>query len=345
MFKRFYQQISSVFPARVAHEVSQIMIQGGFEELSPRVYIGFAMFFSFCVFLLFFFLTPFLTDSQFLHLFVPFFAFCASGVAFYLFLLMTADSRARKIEQILPDALQIISANIRAGMTIENAIWSAARPEFGPLQDEIKRVSADTFGGTPIQDTLLRMSRRVRSVILERAVKLIVEGISLGGEMSRLLDEVAEDIRAQYTLHKEIGTSTLMYTIFIVFAAVFAAPLLFSVSSYYAEMNENVLNKRISDTSSGGLTSAATQRAGVSGLPGMSAAGAQASGISARDVYWFSVSCIVVTTFFAALILGVIRFGKATMGLKYAPLFVLGALAMFFAAFSVLKAALGGMMG
>lgn len=345
MFKRFYQQISAAFPAKVAHEVSELMVQGGFEQLSPRVYMGFATFFSFCVFLLFFFATPFFTENSALHLLVPFFVLGVSAASFYLFLVMTAESRARKIEQILPDALQIISANIRAGMTIENAIWSAARPEFGPLQDEIKRVSADTFGGTPIQDTLLRMTRRVRSVILERAVKLIVEGISQGGEMSRLLDEVAEDIRSQYTLHKEIATSTLMYTIFIVFAAVFAAPLLFSVSSYYAEMNENVLQKRSADMSGSGLTGAASQRAGVSGLPGMSGAGAQTSGIAARDVYWFSVSCILVTTFFASLILGVIRFGKATRGLKYAPPFVLGALAMFFAAFTVLKGALGGMMG
>jgi len=320
------------------------MVQGGFEQLSPRTYMGFGVFFSFCVALLSFFITPFVTDNPLFHLLIPLGVLCVSSAAFYLLLVMTADSRARKIEQILPDALQIISANIRAGMTIENAIWSAARPEFGPLQDEIKRVSADTFGGTQIQDTLLCMTRRVRSVILERAVKLIVEGISQGGEMARVLDEVAEDIRSQYSLHKEIATSTLMYTIFIVFAAVFAAPLLFSVSSYYAEMNENVLRNRIADTG-GGLSGAAAQRAGVSGLPGMSGMGASSSGISAQDVYWFSVSCILVTTFFAGLILGIIRFGKATRGLKYAPGFMLAALGVFWLAFSVLKSALGSMMG
>lgn len=70
-------------------------------------------------------------------------------MAAYLFFMLVADSRANQIETVLPDALQLISANVRAGMTIDRAIWLSARPEFGVLEEEIKMVGAKTMEESP----------------------------------------------------------------------------------------------------------------------------------------------------------------------------------------------------
>ena len=69
-------------------------------------------------------------------------------------IMLIADSRAAEVEKVLPDALQLMSANIRAGMTVDRAIWLSARPEFGIFEDEIKRVGAKTMGGKPIKTAL-----------------------------------------------------------------------------------------------------------------------------------------------------------------------------------------------
>lgn len=319
-----------------------MMVQGGFEAISPRQFIGFALFFSLAIGITSFFLAPLLTPEPVVHLLAGPAAFSLVLFLFYLMLLLTAEGRAAKIEALLPDALQIISSNIRAGMTLENAIWTSARPEFGPLRDEIKRVSADTFGGTPVSQTLSRMSQRVRSPILERAIRLVVEGIRLGGEMAHLLEEVAEDIRGQQILRKEVATSTLTYSIFIVFAAMLAAPLLFSISTFYSEVNANVLQKQA--TGGSPEIPASAQAQGLGAIASLGTSSHHEGGITPQDIFWFSVACIFITNLFAGLILGEIQSGKASQGVKFIPVFVIVALGMFMVALSILRASLGTLL-
>ncbi len=338
VFKRGYETIAGFFPDWLLARLSTLMIQGGFEDVSPRAFLGFTIFFASSIALIVFFLSPFFVTLELgLHAGLAVLAFAAVIALFYVFLQLNADARARKIEDVLPDALKIVSANIRAGMTLEQAVWGAARPEFGAFRDEIRKVSADAFGGKPLPRALELMSTRVKSQVLSRSVRLINEGVKLGGEMARLLDEVAEDIRGIQLLRKEIATSTLTYSLFIVFAALFAAPLLFAVSAYYAELNEGLLLGQATGVPAGAISGAVVQQAQLTGLPEFAFGRIQKQGIAARDVYWFAVSSIAVTTFFAGLTLGLIRSGKALRGLKYSPLFVAVGLSVFLLAHSLLK--------
>ncbi|HII38478.1 TPA: type II secretion system F family protein [Candidatus Micrarchaeota archaeon] len=333
-----YQQIAGLFPQRVHNYIGRLLTQGGFEIL-PRVFLGFAVFIAACAALFAFFVTPFLTND--INLQVLAIIIASGGIAglMWLLLIMSADRRANNIEDVLPDALKIISANIRAGMTLENAFWGAARPEFGVFKDEIKKVSAETFGGRPISESLTRMSQRVNSAVVERAVKLMNEGIRLGGEMATLLDEVAADIISTKLLRREIATSTMTYSIFIVFASVFAAPALFALSTYYSEMNENLLQKQ----KTGSASSQYVQQAGLSGMGGiigMSAAKPSEDAITSADIYWFAIAALTVTNFFSGLTLGLIREGKALRGIRYAPAFTLVSIIIFIGVYSILQTAL-----
>ena len=55
----------------------------------------------------------------------------------YAYLVLRIEDRKNKIEAVLPDFLQLASANVRAGMPIDRALWFAARPEFGLLSQEV----------------------------------------------------------------------------------------------------------------------------------------------------------------------------------------------------------------
>lgn len=336
-----YERISAVFPQGVIKRLSVLMSQGGVEDIAPRTYLGFVVFFSLAAAVLAFFVTSMLTTDSLLRLSVAPAVFAFGLLVFYLLLAMHAESRAQRIEEVLPEALQIIAANIRSGMTLENAIWSSARSEFGPLKDEIKRVSSDTFSGLPVARALAKMGSRVNSHILERSIRLIAEGISLGGEMAPLLEAVAMDIRNTQLLKKEIATSTLTYTMFIIFAGVIAAPLLFSVSTFYSEINANVLQKQTGH-GGGGNMQAAAQRAGVGGFPGMSGAPTvTADSITPQDIYWFSLACIIITTLFAGLIIGQVQSGKALNGIKFVPIFVIVSVLLFHLMLAGLRATVG----
>lgn len=329
IIERFLATLSMLFPPSVIKRITKLLQQGGL-SIKPRVYAGTSIFWSLILAIAAFEVSMTFVEPRLASV-VGVIVWLVIEVLFYMLLVAAADNRAVKIEEVLPDALQTISANMRAGMTTENAIWMGARPEFGPLEDEIKIVSSKSFGGKPIADGLREMTGRVRSTTLERAVKLLVEGIELGGEMAPLLDEVARDIRSTNALKKEILNATLMYTIFIIFSSVMAAPALFASSLYYSEMSMMIMSSRTQ------LPADIPVTGGFSILM----KGGSGPLITPDEVNIFSIACILLTTTFGALTLAQIRYGRVTRGLKLVPIFVLCALAVFFTVHSVFQSAFG----
>ncbi|MCL5011757.1 MAG: type II secretion system F family protein [Candidatus Marsarchaeota archaeon] len=315
-FNKLYLKISMLAPKSMVNSISTLMEQGGF-TISPRIFIGFTLYLTFFATLASVFITQIIVQSQTLRFLIPAVVLISIPGLLYMLIMMTADNRARKIEELLPDALDIIAANIRAGMTLENAIWLAARPEFGPLRDEIKKISADTFGGKPIEENLEKMAGRVRSDVIKRAVQLIQEGIRLGGEMSKLLEEVAEDTRNTQTLKKQISTSTVTYTLFIIFAATIMAPLLFSISTTYSKISQNLMV-----TANTGNTGTLLQNIPFGG-------GGNSNAINPNDIFYFALESIIATNLLAGFIIGQIRYGKATRGVGYVPVLLIISVTIF----------------
>ncbi|MFH0929202.1 MAG: type II secretion system F family protein [Candidatus Aenigmatarchaeota archaeon] len=241
-------------------------------------------------------------------------------VIIQVLIILIADSRAAEVEKVLPDALQLMSANIRAGMTVDRAIWLAARPEFGIFEEEIRRVGAKTVGGKSIKMALLEIREKIKSDILDKAVRLLIEGIESGGELANLLEETANNIRVTQSVKKEIKASVTTYSIFIVFAAVLGAPMLYSLSLFFIEVMTTLWSPEILggiELSSGGMGGGLLAKAG-------------APQITPDQLFWFAIASISTTTFFGALITGLIQTGTEKNGVKFIPLFMLGALAVFF---------------
>ena len=336
--EKIFFKFSLLLPENVISAFEKLMVQGGF-AVSAREYAGYAFMLSLVMSLAAFQVSSMIIGAQY-GLLVGLFAFGVLAALFYLLILTTADTRARKIEEVLPDALQMMSANIRAGMTMENAIWASSKPEFGPLEEEIRVVSGKAFGGKPVTDALSEMGTRVRSSRLARAVKLLNEGIQLGGETAPLLEEVARDLKISSMLSKEIASATTMYMIFIVFTAVIASPVMFAASVYYADMSDFISSQRSTQLpAEGGLGSAASASGGFTSLVG--SGGNTADQIKPQEVQQFAVACIMLTTFFGALTISEIRYGKLTRGLKFIPLFMLPALGIFFGAYMMLRSLFG----
>jgi len=248
---------------------------------------------------------------------------------------LIADSRAAEIEKVLPDALQLMSANVRAGMTVDKAIWLSARPEFGILEEEIKRVGAKTVGGKSVKVALTEMSERIKSDILEKTVRLIIEGMESGGELAHLLEETANNIRVTQSLRKEIKASVMTYSIFILFAAVLGAPMLFAISVFFVD----VMTKLWSPSVLGGI-----ELGGAAG-PGAGGFLARATGpqVTPDQLFWFAIASLTLTTFFGSLIIGLIQTGRERNGLKFIPLLMTGAIGMFLLARFIIEMLFGGL--
>lgn len=237
----------------------------------------------------------------------------AVSIALYAYLLVQVDARKRELEAVLPDFLQLAAANVRAGLPIEQALWRAATPEFGILAKEVQIAMKRTFSGESISDSLTYLSNRFNSKYLQRTVSVLKFGIASGGEIGEILERTAADLRRMQIMYKEASSSVLMYVIFISFAAIVGAPILFAVSSKLIGTLGAVWSN-VPELSQGGF-----------GMIRFSP-----PQITADDFKLFSILAITITSVFASFILAVIQTGSARNGLKILPFFLIAALGVLF---------------
>ena len=153
-----------------------------------------------------------------------------SWLFLFIFLDVLIFKRHKTIEEVLPDYLQLVVANLRAGMGPDRAMWKAFRPELGVLAHEIEQVAKDTFSGKDLTESLQDFADRYDSRLLKHAVSIMVEGISAGSQLEDILTNVAKNIQEGRTLQKEMAANVTSYTIFIGFAVMLAGPLLMALS-------------------------------------------------------------------------------------------------------------------
>lgn len=236
-------------------------------------------------------------------------------ILFHGFIILAVDRRTKFIEKILPDALQLMAANIKSGFIPSRAMLLSARKEFGPLSDAIKKSGKEMMTGKSLHDSLSEIPKTVRSEVLDTTMGLIIKGIRSGGQLVSLFEETALDMRRKESIKKEVKANILMYGIFIAFAGAVGAPVLYALSTFLvvtiSEMGSMVdvpedLTTNLSMMSFGGLS------------------------ITPEFLFWFSIAAILITTIFGGLIMGIIDTGKERAGMKYIPILTVLALTIFF---------------
>ncbi len=237
----------------------------------------------------------------------------------YLLFLIISTKRGRFVDQILPDVLLLISTNLKSGMSPDRAIMLAARPEFGPLEKEFKRVAKETIAGKELSYSLSKLPQNINSMILKRTIDLIIEGLESGGELSSLLEQIAEDIREIDILEKELQANVMMYVMFILIAVGFGAPLLFAISTHLVTTLTSVSSSISLPEGGVPTTGNIPININFSGLT-----------LPPSFIINYSVIAMIVTSIFGSLMIGAIRTGKSRDGLKYFLPLIITSLALFF---------------
>lgn len=223
------------------------------------------------------------------------------------------SGRIKKMEDTFPDFLQLVSSNLRAGMTIDRALILSAREEFAPLDKEIKAVGKDIVTGKELSVSLNEMAERTNSEKIKKTVGLIIRGLRSGGNLSILLEQISENMRERDFIEKKASSNVLMYVIFIFFAVAVGAPVLFGLSSIMVEVLTDL----------------------VSGMPDMgdsveTAFTMKEVNISVDFVVYFSVFFMIAIDILASLILGLVNKGREKEGIKYMLPLIVISLTIFF---------------
>ncbi|OGJ19878.1 hypothetical protein A3K73_02710 [Candidatus Pacearchaeota archaeon RBG_13_36_9] len=246
--------------------------------------------------------------------------------------ILKESSRITKIESIFPDFLQLMASNLRAGMTIDRSILMSSRPEFHPLDKEIMIVGKDIATGKTLENSLLDMTKRIKSNKIEKMVFIIISGIRAGGNLSVLLEETSRNMRKREFVEKRASSNVLMYVIFIFVAAAIGAPVLFSLSTLLVETLMNTIS------SMQGMDSLASTSSSIPFSFGE-------VNISLDFIKYFSIVFIIMTDVLASLILGLVGKGEERDGIKYIIPMVLISLVLFFALRYLLAGFVVNLMG
>lgn len=312
----FYNKFFWLMPKGYRKWLTRKLKCAGYHS-KPEVYGGFSIFFSIALGLIVFTMSLFFDFDNMRSA-----IFGLAGVAVFQFISISSiisaiDRRAKKTEEILPDALILMSSNIKSGLTPERALLMSAREEFGVLGDEIKKSAKRVIAGRTLQESIMMIPNNIESKILKRTIDLLDEGIKKGGSLVDLLDTLANDIRQTKILRKEIKSYVLMYVIFIFFAVGIGSPLLFAISSYLVNtMTEMSSVLAIGDS--------------VSTIKGMKMVNFTIMDVDSNFLMTYSVLALMVNSIFGGMLIGVVQEGSTKGGLRYIPVLALVSIGIYF---------------
>ncbi len=198
-------------------------------------------------------------------------------------LFFSMERRVDAIEQTTPDFLRQIASLLRAGIGIETALEDISKQGGGPLNDELKRAVIEIKIGSTFDEALLSMGERLKSKTLDRTFRMILEGKRVGGSLSDVIETVAEDLRSVLALKRERKANVMMSVMFLIIAAIIAAPFALGMIMIYSGFIES-LGK------ANPLLGAAT--------------------ISAEGY-------IIIHSIIAGLLIGIVLYGSARKGIKF----------------------------
>ena len=211
-------------------------------------------------------------------------------------LFFSMERRVDAIEQTTPDFLRQIASLLRAGIGIETALEDISKQGGGPLNDELKRAVIEIKIGSTFDEALLSMGERLKSKTLDRTFRMILEGKRVGGSLSDVIETVAEDLRSVLALKRERRANVMMSVMFLIIAAIVAAPFALGMIMIYSGFIES-LGK------SNPLLGAAT--------------------ISAEGY-------IIIHSIIAGLLIGIVLYGSARKGIKFSLILAPVAFGIFY---------------
>lgn len=321
----FLEEFGKAFvPKKFAPNLRKYLLKAGFNEV-PYKFFGLLFYISAFITTLIFiiFVYPYLRRFSLVEVYLYSFALWAAIQFFFaaLFILLVyfymdlrIYHRTRKMEEQLPDFLQVLSANLKGGMTFEKALWAAIKPRFSILGSEMAKASKKVMTGYEVSKALIELSEKYDSLMLRRTVDLMISEIESGGNVAELIDRLVDNLKETKALKDEMSAASVAYVIFISVIVVVISPLLFALSFHLLTLMLKFISQ----------LSVAAQRAAT--LPFLFSK----VEINPNDFRTFSMAAIVVISFFSSLIVSVVEKGDMKGGLKYIPIYVFGSLAFFF---------------
>ncbi|RAP51462.1 MAG: hypothetical protein BZ138_05165 [Methanosphaera sp. rholeuAM270] len=145
------------------------------------------------------------------------------------------EKRLEEIELELPDYLRQLSSLIKVGLGLESALNELTKTVNNSLNDEIKRALLETSFGRPFDEALMDIANRNTSDNLKHSFGLIIHSWYSGGNLSEVLESMANDLSDTIMLKKERKAGVMMSVMFLIISSVVATPFCLGMIRLYTD--------------------------------------------------------------------------------------------------------------
>lgn len=155
-------------------------------------------------------------------------------------------TRYKRIEAMFPRFLRDITAGVNMGMTVTQAIRTAAKNDYGDFTPYAKEMAAKITWGIPLAKVLENFATKIGSANLKRTVQTINEAHKSGGTIQTVLDAVAETTQEIEKIKKERSASIYAqmingYIIYFIFLGVMIGIASFLVPAFQVNESQSEL--------------------------------------------------------------------------------------------------------
>ncbi len=142
----------------------------------------------------------------------------------YLWLRTRADRRRNEIERALPDALDMLTIGVEAGLGFESALLRVSEQWDNALTRELRRGVTEMRLGTPRDVAMQRIAERAGVQPLATFVAVFIQSTQLGTSVAQVLHSQAAQLRTRRRqraeeLARQAGAKMVFPLVFLIFPA------------------------------------------------------------------------------------------------------------------------------
>lgn len=116
--------------------------------------------------------------------------------------------RVKKFDVQLSDALMLSCSSLRAGLSFTQAMEAISKDMPDPIASEFGTVLEEMSMGMPMDEALERLNKRINSQYLPLMVSSVLIQRQTGGNLSSILEGIANSIKEKMKLKQELKAST-----------------------------------------------------------------------------------------------------------------------------------------
>jgi tight adherence protein B len=135
-------------------------------------------------------------------------ALLLGGFSPYFYARWRKRRRLYQMESQLPESIDLIARAVRAGHPLAAGLGMAADEGPEPLASEFRTTFEEQKFGLPFEEAMLGLGDRVEVVDVRILITAILVQREVGGNLSEILETIAETMRARFNLKRQVRVYT-----------------------------------------------------------------------------------------------------------------------------------------